>query len=231
MTRKNNSLNICAAALAMLAATGLAIGAEQPAMQAGVHVEMAVTNRAAALPEANAPEAVVVAITADGGEYVGVRKSSEAELAGRLKAALAAQSGKRVYIKADARAGYGVVQRAFESARSAGAGAVFLLTDQPAPAGHANPLPPMGIKLHTKPANGAAVVQAPDRTQPRAVRVDGKDIGVEDLAAAIRRMAQEHGARPVRLEANVEIAFQDVARIVDACREAGAEVYLATTRR
>lgn len=231
MTRKNNSLTICAAALAMLAAMGLAIGAEQPAMQAGVHVAMAVTNRAAALPEAAAPEAVVVAITADGGEYVGVRQSTEAGLTGHLKAALAAQSGKRVYIKADARAGYGVVQRAFESARSAGAGAVFLLTDQPAPAGRANPLPPMGIKLHGKSANNAVVVQAPDRTQPQAVRVDGKNIGVGDLAGAIRRLVQEHGARPVRLEADVEIAFQEIVRIVDACREAGAEVYLATTRR
>ena len=219
------------AALGMIAASGVGVKAQAPALRAGIQVEMAVTNRAAALPEADAPEAVVVAITADGGEYVGVRKSGEAELAGRLKAALAAQSGKRVYIKADARAVYGVVQRAFESARSAGAGAVFLLTNQPAPAGHANPLSPMGIKLHTKPANDAVVVQAPDRTQPQAVRVDGKNIGVGDLAGAIRRLAQEHGARPVRLEADVEIAFQDVVRIVDACREAGAEVYLAPTRR
>lgn len=231
MRRKNNSSNSCAAALVMLAATGLVVGAEQPALRAGVHVEMTATNHAVALPEADTPDAVVVAITADGSEYVGVQQTSEAELAGRLKAALEEQSGKRVYIKADARAAYGVVQRAFEAARSAGAGALFLLTDQKATAEGVFPLPPKGIRLHAKPANDAVVVQASDAAQPRIVRIDGKSIGVEDLAAALGRLAKERGGRPVRLEAGVEIAFQDVVRIVDACREASAEVYLATPHR
>jgi biopolymer transport protein ExbD len=211
-------------------ALGMECAAQGPALQAGIHVEMAATKHAVALAEADGADAVVVAIPADGSEYVGVRKSTEAELAGRLKAALTAQNGKRVYIKADARAVYGVVQRAVEAARSAGAEAVFLLTEQAA-AGRANPAPPMGIRLHGKPPDHAVVVQAFDRAQPQAVQVDGKSMGVEELAAAIRQMAKEHGGKPVRVEANVEMAFQDVARMVDACREAGAEVYLSTPRR
>jgi len=190
---------------------------------------MAVTKHAAALPDADRADAVVVAITGDGSEYVGARRTTEAELAGRVKAAVEGQNGKRVYVKADAHAKYGLVQRAFESARSAGA--IFLLTDQKAPAGRANPLPPTGIRLRGKPDNDAVPVQALDRAQPQVVQINGKSMGAEDLPGTIARLAQQHGGKPVHLEADVEIAFQDVVRILDACREAGAEVYLATLRR
>ena len=65
----------------------LALAAQPPAPRAGVSVQMAVTQHAQPLPQADQPEAVVVALTRDGKLYNGITPITVAERQGRLEKA------------------------------------------------------------------------------------------------------------------------------------------------
>ena len=77
-------------------ALALAAAAQAPRMRAGVSVRMVPTKNATALPQADQPEAVVVAVTRDGQIYLEVARVGPDELAARLPA------GRPVFVKADA---------------------------------------------------------------------------------------------------------------------------------
>ena len=121
---------------ALLAYTASAQDPSKPVLTAGVSVKMAVASRALPLPEADALEAKVIAITADGTVFDGVT-SVAPETLSRLT------SGS-VYVKTDVRAPFQRVLTVLEALRGK---RIALLTAPPPKAPAATILPPYGIRL------------------------------------------------------------------------------------
>jgi biopolymer transport protein ExbD len=75
-------------------------------LRRGVSVQQPVTSNAVAVPNADQPDALVVALTADGGVYFRVDRLSVPALADRVRGILSTRNEKTLYIKADARVSY-----------------------------------------------------------------------------------------------------------------------------
>jgi biopolymer transport protein TolR len=101
-----------------------------PMLQKGHSVDLAMTESPQQMPDADKEDALVVAITRDGSVFFGTDKTAPAELANKVKDKLSNRADKRVFIKADARARYGVVTDVVDNVRSAGVDQVGLLTEQ-----------------------------------------------------------------------------------------------------
>ena len=121
------SILICAAA---------AQDSKKVALKQGVSVQMAVAGHAVEMRAADEPNAKVVAITADGKVYLGI-KVTEPE-------ALRNLSEATVYVKADSRAPYQKVLAVLDGLHGK---SVVLLTASPANAARQGYVPPYGINL------------------------------------------------------------------------------------
>jgi biopolymer transport protein ExbD len=177
----------------------------QPALRPGVSVQLVPTTSAAPLPDADRADASIVAVAANGTIYFGIIPMSPKDLAGRVKAELAAYPGKRLYVKADAHTPFSDVGSTLDALRAAGVDAPFLLTDQ-RNAGDTPPVPPKGLEVRlAAPPAGSRVVDA--RRLPRAC------------------------PKRVAVKAEPATPFADVVRAIDHCHAKGATVFLLTPRR
>jgi biopolymer transport protein ExbD/biopolymer transport protein TolR len=91
---------------------------------------MAKVDNPTAMPDADKEDAIVVAITRDGGVFLGQDKIGVSELGYRVRDKLANNSGKTIYIRADARAQYRAVEDAIDAVRTSGVEDVGLLTQK-----------------------------------------------------------------------------------------------------
>lgn len=104
-----------------------------PMLQNKVNVDLAKTATADPMPDADHEDTVKVAVTRDGRVYLGANQISLADLGPKTQDLLQNKPNKTVYIRADARAHYGVVMDAIDNLRTAGVDDVGFLTE-PAPA-------------------------------------------------------------------------------------------------
>ena len=115
-----------------------------PMLQKGISVDLAKTNNPVQMPDADKEDALLVAITRDGTVFFGTDKLPADQLTGKIKDRLANRVDKRVFVRADARARYGVVAEVVDNVRAAGVDQLGLLTEQrkttaPPPPAAANP--------------------------------------------------------------------------------------------
>jgi biopolymer transport protein ExbD/biopolymer transport protein TolR len=82
------------------------------------------------MPDADKEDAIVVAVTRDGGVYLGQNKTSLDQLGVQVREKLADKPGKTIYVRADARAQYLAVENAVDAVRTAGVDNVGLLTQK-----------------------------------------------------------------------------------------------------
>ena len=101
-----------------------------PMLQNKVQIDMARVENTTNMPDADKEDAIVVAITRDGGVFLGQNKISVSELGGLVRDKLAAVPGKTIFVRADARAQYRAVEDAIDAVRSAGVDDVGLLTQK-----------------------------------------------------------------------------------------------------
>jgi biopolymer transport protein ExbD/biopolymer transport protein TolR len=101
-----------------------------PMLQNKVQIDMAKVDNPIAMPDADKDDAIVVAITRDGGVFLGQNKTSIDELGLQVRTALADKPGKTIFIRADARAQYRAVEDAIDAVRTAGVEDVGLLTQK-----------------------------------------------------------------------------------------------------
>jgi biopolymer transport protein ExbD/biopolymer transport protein TolR len=101
-----------------------------PMLQNKVQVDMAKVDNPTSMPDADKEDAIVVAITRDGGVFLGQNKTSVSELGGQVREKLADKPGKTIFIRADARAQYRAVEDAIDAVRTAGVEDVGLLTQK-----------------------------------------------------------------------------------------------------
>jgi biopolymer transport protein ExbD/biopolymer transport protein TolR len=101
-----------------------------PMLQNKVSVDMAKVDNPESMPDADKEDAIVVAITRDGGVFLGQDKVAVDELGARVRDKLADKPGKTIFIRADARAQYRAVEDAIDAVRTAGVEDVGLLTQK-----------------------------------------------------------------------------------------------------
>ena len=101
-----------------------------PMLQNKVAVDMAKVDNATNMPDADKEDAIVVAVTRDGGVFLGQNKTSLDQLGVQVSEKLADKPGKTIYIRADARAQYLAVEDAIDAVRTSGVDNVGLLTQK-----------------------------------------------------------------------------------------------------
>jgi biopolymer transport protein ExbD/biopolymer transport protein TolR len=101
-----------------------------PMLQNKVSVDMAKVSNPTSMPDADKEDSIVVAVTRDGGVFLGQNKTSVSELGDQVREKLADKPGKTIYIRADARAQYLAVENAIDAVRTAGVEDVGLLTQK-----------------------------------------------------------------------------------------------------
>ena len=101
-----------------------------PMLQNKVQVDMARVDNPTSMPDADKEDAIVVAITRDGGVFLGQNKVATSELGGQVRDKLSDKPGKTIFIRADARAQYRAVEDAIDAVRTAGVDDVGLLTQK-----------------------------------------------------------------------------------------------------
>jgi len=101
-----------------------------PMLQNKVQIDMAKVDNAVAMPDADKEDSIVVAVTRDGGVFLGQDKVAAADLGRMVADKLADKPGKTIYVRADARAQYKAVEDAIDNVRTAGVDEVGLLTQK-----------------------------------------------------------------------------------------------------
>jgi biopolymer transport protein ExbD/biopolymer transport protein TolR len=104
-----------------------------PMLQNKVAVDMAKVDNATNMPDADKEDAIVVAVTRDGGVFLGQNKTSIDQLGVLVREKLTDKPGKTIFIRADARAQYLAVENAIDAVRTAGVDDVGLLTQRKEP--------------------------------------------------------------------------------------------------
>lgn len=193
-----------------------AAAAQTPALRKGVSVQMPVTTNAAAMPDADLPDSLVVAVTARGTIYLEVTTVTPAELSGKVKAQLTGHPGQRLYLKADARVPYSTMGEVLDAVRTAGVNAPILLTSQN-DSTNASHRVPMGFEVMLSPA--------PVGAPPVALTADNAPTSDAELKQRAQR------DRPLVLQADGAVPFGAVIHAADVYRAAGERVFLATQRK
>jgi len=112
-----------------------------PMLQKTTPVDLAITNNAREMKEADKDDAIVVAVTRDGSIFLNNTKVQKDDITGQVKDRLTNRLDKTVYVKSDARAKYGDVVAVVDEIRSAGVDQLGLLTEK---AQSKAPPPPAG---------------------------------------------------------------------------------------
>lgn len=114
-----------------------------PMLQKTTPVDLAMTNNAREMKDADKDDAIVVAVTRDGSIFLNNVKVGKEDITGQVKDKLTNRLDKTVYVKSDARAKYGDVVAVVDEIRSAGVDSLGLLTEK-AQSKAAPPPPPEG---------------------------------------------------------------------------------------
>jgi biopolymer transport protein ExbD len=101
-----------------------------PMLQKGVSVDMANVNNPREMQDADKDDAIIVAVTRDGGIFLGNTKIQKEDITGQIKDRIATRLDKTVFVKSDARAKYGDVVAVVDEIRSAGVDQLGLLTER-----------------------------------------------------------------------------------------------------
>jgi biopolymer transport protein TolR len=101
-----------------------------PMLQNKVQIDMAQVDNATAMPDADKDDAIVVAVTRDGGVFLGQDKVDPSQLGTLVQDKLADRTDKTIFFRADARAQFRTVEDAIDDVRTAGVEEIGLLTQK-----------------------------------------------------------------------------------------------------
>ncbi len=101
-----------------------------PLLQKGMSVDLARVANPTEMPNADKDDAVIVAVTRDGGIYLGNKKVTAEELTSQVRDLISSRLDKTVFVKSDARAKYGGVVTVVDEVRAAGVDQLGLLTEK-----------------------------------------------------------------------------------------------------
>ena len=223
----NYLLSVCLVALTFATNVTPCASAQSPAMRQGVSVQMAKTANATPMPDADNHDAWIVAVAADGGIYFGMDPVDPEGLASEMKRRPRNREQK-LYIKADARASFGFVEKVLNAAKRDRFESAVLLTNQNETPALGKLVAPKGLEvLLTSAPPDAVIVELHNSGQPRpALKVNNQEIAGSDLQTALNQSLQNRTDRIVEVKAEGSLPFAQVAQVIDACSSIKAKVVL-----
>ena len=231
--QKPNLLTHLNLILTPLLAVLLATFCHAQQLRQGISVQMAPTTHALAYIAADDNDAWVIALTAEGQLYFGVKPVTPDQLAEEMRAT-PRRRDQNLYIKADARAAFANVVSVLQAGREVGFESPVLLTAQPVPTAPGTMVPPNGLEVLVGPSlpagTVATVVQLLSSGQPRPLlRVNGDEISWSALGGTLRRHFQKGDAKVILLKADEHLPFGQVVQVIDMCRATGAKLVVDTS--
>jgi len=224
---RTNVLRIAGCSLLLILLSALNLNAQQ--LQKGVSVNLVPTNSAKPAPDADQSNAWIVSISSDGRLWFGVTPVTPETLANKM-VQTPRNRDQNLYIKADVHATYSELASVLKAAHVVEFESAILLTGQ-----HTSPpangmTPPMGLQVWIE--NGALtgtkpidVAIANNQGSPVA-KVNSSEVAFADLRGAIKNLSQNKLDSVVRLSAEEDVPFNEVAKAVDAARSNDAKVVL-----
>jgi len=209
-----------------MTAAVLMVVAQSPTLQRGVSVQLAVTNSAAPMPDADNQDAWIVAITADGSVYFGVDLITPSDLADKMKT-IPRRRDQKLYIKADARAPFAIVRRVLAAAHEVGFNAPVFLTSQAESPGPGVEVPPRGLEVQIGSNSNAATVVVQVDTW-LTLKVNDQEIRAADLQDRLTRLLKNRSETTILVKTHGPIAFAPVVQAIDKCHSIGAQVMIST---
>jgi biopolymer transport protein ExbD len=204
--------------------------AQSPHMQKGISVELASTHNASPIANADREDAFVVTITAKGSTYLGANPITLPELAEKTRST-PFRRDQAVYVKADARSPYATVLSVLAITRTNGMIRQVLLTSQPEST-QAPITPPEGLEVSVSselpPGRIATAVEVlPSVEDHPLLKINNDETAWPALESTLRQHFQKGDDKVVVLKGDLRLPFAEIVDAIDACRAAGAKVYLA----
>jgi biopolymer transport protein ExbD len=222
-------LEVCL--IALIAQTlVMSSAAKSPQLQQGISVELARTHNSSSTPNADREDAFIVSVTANGSIYLGVNPITLPELTVKTRST-PFRRDQAVYIKADARSPYATVLSVVDATRTNQMIPQVLLTSQPEPS-QSRIVRPQGLEISVgselPSGKVATVVEVLPSVEDRPLlRINDDETAWPDLENSLNRHFQKKDDKAVILKADGRLPFAKVVQAIDACRAAGAEVFLA----
>jgi biopolymer transport protein ExbD len=182
------------------------------------------------IPDADSKGSLIVSVTANGNVYLGTNPINPAALAETIKAALSNQTGKKLYIKADAHTPYSNVMKVLDAVRTAGVEPA-LLTAQRDSSEAGTVMPPKGFDVLLGPpsVSDSIVLQLLNSGQRTpTLKINNEQIPWANLQRTLEQLLRNRSEKVVQVKANGRLPFADVVEVTDSCSSAGAKVVLVT---
>jgi biopolymer transport protein TolR len=223
----NYLLSVCLVASTLATNVTPYASAQSSAMRQGVSVQMAKTTNATPMPDADNEDACIVAVTAEGRLFFGVKPVTPESLAEEMKTT-PRHRDQGLYIKADARASFDFVEKVLNAAKRDLFESAVLLTNQNEAPALGKMVAPKGLEvLLTSAPSDAVVVELNNSGQPRpALKVNNQEIAWSDLQTTLNQSLQNRSDRIVEIKAEGSLPFAQVAQVIDACGSIKATVVL-----
>ena len=193
-------------------------------------MQMADTNNATPMPEADKQDAWILAVTAPGQIYLGTQAVTADQLVDELKSKPRNRQAK-LYIKADARSPYAKVKSALQAAKVLMFDDAVLLTKQPESPALGMMIPPKGLDVLLSAPGSAETVSltvSSSGTNAPELKVNGSPVTVGHLQTALNQALNKHTNKMVTVSADPQLSFAQVVHVIDAVRSLGAQVVLPT---
>lgn len=213
------------------AVTGVAVleaVSQSAPLQKGVSVQMAGSNNAIPMAEADKQDAWIVTVTAPGQIYFGTEAVTSEQLLEEMKTHPRNREAK-LYLKADARVPYATVKRALQAAKEVMFDDAVLLTKQPESPALGMMVPPKGFDvLLAPPASSTAVVVQVSSSGQNApeLKVNDSAVSAANFQTALNQALQNRSDKAVVVNADPQLPFAHVVQIIDAVRSVGAKIVL-----
>lgn len=199
------------------------MNAQTPSLQRGISVQLAATDHASAIAEADQPSAWIVTITSDGGIYLATNAVTPESLYDQMKHH-SRKLPKEVFVKADARAPYITVEQALQSLHRFFP-AVIILTSQPGATVPDARLMPQGFEV-TLDSHDPKAGPRIELDSNQVVRVNGQQIPANLLEQTLRNLMPENKERTIPVDAKGQVPFSEVAHVIDVCTSLGSRISL-----
>ncbi len=198
---------------------------QTPPLRQGVSVQLPLASNAVAFPEADNDDAWIIAVTADGQLYFGVKPVTLEQLQEEMKVTPRHRDA-RLYVKADARAPIAALKQALLAAHEAFFETVVLLTQQPQNVSSASFVQPHGLEVSLAlPSANVTVLQL--RGESPEVKVNDQQLPWSGLKSALAQASAGQSRKIVVIEAEGTLPSAQLISAIDLSRSIGAHVAIS----
>ncbi len=226
------SILVCLIAVVSAVLVAPRASGQTPPLRQGVSVQLADTSNAVVFREADAADAWIIAVTAEGQLYFGVKPVTPEQLQEEMKATPRRRDAK-LYIKADARAPFAALKQALLAAHADFFDSAVLLTQHPQDVSPDSLVPPYGLEVSLGlPSAKSTLVQlgagASESKEPE-LKVNDRQLPWSELQRALAQTMTGQNRRVVIIEADANLPVAQVISAIDFSRSLGAIVAISPT--